>query len=139
VPRREFRAFIARSLDLLEAETPHAYAELARALDGLPLALEVDAEAMLLAFERGRHALRDAAPAPVLLRTTHAAILDLVDGRTSLLAALREERLWLQGAPASLVRFDAALRAYLAGAVRSPSFLPLLADYRRRACDAHAA
>jgi hypothetical protein len=139
VPKLEFREFLARSLDLLGAETPQAHARLAHALDALPLALEVDAEAMLLVFERGRHALRDAAPASVLLRTTRSAILDLVDGRIGLVEALRGERLWLQGAVASLVRVDAALRAYLAGAVRSPSFLPLLADYRRRGCDAHAA
>jgi len=139
VPRREFRDFLARSLELLAAESPQAYAQLARALDALPLALEVDGAAMRLVFEQGHHAVCDAAPAPVLLRTSRPAILDLVDGRVTLIAALRTERLWLQGKPKSLVRFDAALRAYLAGAVRSPSFQPLLADYRRRGRDANAA
>jgi hypothetical protein len=115
VPRLEFRAFLARSLELLGAETPPAYARLARALDGLPLALEVDGEAMCLVFERGHHSVCDAAPAPVLLRTSRPGILDLVDGRVTLIAALRTERLWLQGTPSSLVRFDTALRAYLAG------------------------
>ncbi len=130
--RLEFRDFLEVSLEVLEREVPSAYAGLEGALRDLPLRLEIDGRAMVLAFENGRHALRGAHDAPVCLRTSRDAILDLVEGRLGLVEALREERLWLQGEVAALVRVDEALRVYLAGAVRARGFVPLLDDYRRR-------
>jgi hypothetical protein len=126
----DFRAFLARSLDVLAAQAPAAHAALARQLAPLPLRVEVDGQASVLSFEGGRHRLAAEGDARALLRTTREAILDLVAGRLALLAALRSERLWLQGSPAALVRLDEALRSYLAGAVRAPAFVPLLSAYR---------
>jgi hypothetical protein len=126
----EFRPFLGRSLEVMAAQAPPAYAGLARALAGLPLRLEVDGRCSVLSFADGRHRLADEGEARALLRTDRATILDLVAGRISLLEALRGERLWLQGSPASLVRLDEALRLYLAGAVRAPAFGPLLQAFR---------
>lgn len=128
--RPEFHPFLERSLEVLASQAPAAYAALEGALAGLPLRLEVDGRSSVLSFEEGRHRLAGDGESRVLLRTDRAAILDLVAGRISLVEALRSERLWLQGRPAHLARLDAALRLYLAGAVRAPACAVLLSAYR---------
>ena len=130
MPRRDFRELLGSSLDALRRDVPAAYERLADALAELPLALEVDGVKLRLVFADGEHALQGPGEADVLLKTSRPAILDLVDGRATLVGALRAERLWLQGAPGAVVRFDHALRAYLAGAVRSRAFPELLSEYR---------
>jgi hypothetical protein len=72
------------------------------------------------------------APA-VECRTTRRAILDLVDARTTLMAAVVADRVWLRGSVEDLLAFHDGLMVYLGGAVRSPSFPWLLRQFRAAA------
>lgn len=67
--------------------------------------------------------------ATVEVVTDRTAVLDVIGARRSLLEAVAEDRLFLRGSPAELLRFHDALQAYVAGAVRSRSFPSLLSRY----------
>jgi hypothetical protein len=94
------------------------------------VAISVDNEVVYVAFSPGRVSLRSAGAVGVRARTTRTAILDLVDGRSTLLDAILADRVEIHGDLAELLKFHDALRAYVAGAVRSPGVRPLFARYR---------
>ncbi len=123
-------SFIARSLDAIEHEVPAAWLRLCEALDGRSIRLVVDGEAARLRGRDGGLRLDDGGAAAVDVRTAHATILELLDGRVTLLDALLDDRIVVRGAPEDVLGFHDALICYLHGGVRSPSFRPLLDDYR---------
>lgn len=127
----EFPAFLERSLELLADEVPEAYAALGRSLARCPLGIVIDGSSSVLWFENGRHALARAGARGAELRTTGSVILALVDGDATLLETLRSDALFLRGTTDAIAHLDTALGAYLAGAVRAPSFPRLLDRYRR--------
>ncbi len=134
-PSRDFGALLRRSLDALQAEHPAAYAQLARALGRVAVAVSVAGERSLLTFS-GEHCVAPAPQeisAPVELATDWATLDALLDGKMTLLSAVRNERLYLRGAIADLGRFHEGLMLYLRGAVRCPSFPSLRADVRAAA------
>ena len=130
MPRGPFRRFLERSLELLERQAPVDHRALVRAVAPREVAVVVDGEAVGLAFAGGGVAVAPLARPAVELRTSRAAILELLLGGATLLEAILDDRFFLRGAPGDLVAFDEGFRCYLRGAVRAPSFPSLLRAYR---------
>lgn len=126
----EFRRFLDRSLAVLAVEVPESYRRIAQTLDSLPMCVVVDGEVSVVHFAHGRHVLAVGGSVAGELRTSSPAIVALIDGEIELLDALMSERLYLRGPVDVVVRFERALQAYLAGAVRAPTFPSLLNGYR---------
>lgn len=134
VPERSFARFLLRSLSALRRDLPWIHARLCARLAPRELRLEVDGEG--IGLRCGEDEIRRVEPpcAPAAFaRTDRATILDLVDARLSLLDALLEERLVVQGAIGDVIAFHDGLLIYLHGAVRDPSFPALLRELRRGA------
>jgi hypothetical protein len=135
VPPREtagFAVLLERSLDAIAREAPGAYARVADATGADGVLLAVDAAPFVVRFDaspRTSHRLTSGAAA-VDVRTDRDTILALLEGTLALVDALECERLWIQGRTDAVLRFDAALLAFLDGAVRAPSVLPLLDAFR---------
>ena len=124
-----FRRFLARSLERLAVEAPGHYRALASAVAPRQVVLRVDDEVVGLVVAAASVVVAPALRPAVELRTDRTTLLALVRGG-HLLEAILDDRLFLRGAPADLVAFEAGLRCYLHGAVRAPSLPPLLDAYR---------
>lgn len=124
---RSVCGFLIRSLRLLEKECPEAYAGMCETLASREIALDLAGEPiMALQFEaRTVRALAQPRRPNLHLQTNRQTILDLVQGRATLLQAILRNDLMLRGDVMALADFHAAFLLYVAGAVRSPSF-PLL-------------
>lgn len=126
-----FGAFLLRSFAVMREQAPHAYGTLCATLARRDVRLEVDGEVTVLRFTAhdATAITRDGRPA-IDVRTSRDAILDLIDGRGTLLDAVLADRLLLRGDPDRLLEFHDGLVAYVHGAVRAPSFPGLLREYR---------
>lgn len=134
MPPPDFGAFLQRSLALLAREAPAAEHRLAHALGANVVTFRVDGAPVAVRVEEGRPRVAGARePGHTEVATDPHTILDLVDAKLTLLEALTSERFRLRGSLDAVTGFDAALLAYLDGAVRCPSF-PALLDEFRRAC-----
>ena len=132
MPRSEFGRFLARSFTALEHEHRSAYLRTCRALAGRSVQIEIDSPAVLARFSASAVSVSDAdAAGDLTLGTDKSTVFDLIDGKLTLLEAVRSERMQLRGSVESVADFHDALMIYLDGAVRSPSFPDLLTDYRR--------
>ena len=126
----QFQDFLGRSLGLLAREKPSVYARLCTLLDGMVLSLRIDAASVLVTFKPGATvAGGDSSAAAVRVQCDRRAILDVIDGKSTLEQAVLDDRIELLGSVADLVRFHDGLRMYLNGAVRAPGFAVLLDDY----------
>lgn len=126
-----FRDFLADSFTILRREMPPAYAALCRCLAGHEVTLVVDGESVPVQFESEQALLLSAPVAPIIdVRTTSAAILDLVEACCTLDEAVMADRLLLRGSPRDLLLFHDGLMAYFHGALRAPSFPRLLQSFR---------
>ncbi len=128
-----FATFLRESLELLEREQPDVARRLAACLAHLTVALQVDDEHALLRADGGRIVLAGGAPATpatVVVRTSRATLLELIDGRCSLTDAVLRDAVLLRGEAEDLVRFHDALWLYLQGAVRAPTMPEILRRFR---------
>jgi hypothetical protein len=126
-----FASFLARSLTLLERELPWGYAAVCRALGEREVLIEVDGEKTPVMATGSVLRVERSSRAPVVeCRTSRRAIVDLVDGKMTLVEAVESELVWLSGTVDDLLAFHDGLMAYLGGAVRSPSFVGLLGEFR---------
>lgn len=124
-------AFIGASFVAMREELPEAYFLMCRKLAGLTATLRIDDERIGLVFDRRAVRVgRRHRQADVRVRTSRRAILDILDARTTLQAAVDDGSLQLWGSIANLEAFHDALLIYVRGAVRSPGFGPLLARFR---------
>jgi hypothetical protein len=129
--RTPFASFLGRALAALRSEAPRAFSRLGAAAGRDGVRIDVDGPAVVLRFEGDRFDLApDAGPASVEVRSDRATILALIDGEVRLLDAILDERLGVRGPVDAVLRFDAALTAFLDGAVRAPSLPTLLAAFR---------
>lgn len=126
-----FRDFLDAALAALRRECPPAFSAMAQALGDGATALRVGNEDFVLLSHAGRVETTGRCEATgVEVVTDRATILDLVDARLTLAAAVLDDRLLLRGAVEDLLGFHEALLAFVAGGVRSPSFPALLGEYR---------
>jgi hypothetical protein len=117
---------------LLQDELPWAHRAVSDRLGGRAVLLEVDGETVWVGSAPGRLELRlRPEPASVVLTTSRAAIGSLIRGDDTLLDAVLCSKVELAGTVDDLVAFDAALMAYLHGAVRCPPFADLCDEYLR--------
>lgn len=125
----DFVSFLSASLRVLRDECPTAYEMLSVCLDGVLVAIDVDGERITVTGERGTIS-QVRGDADIELATHRTVILALIDGHDTLLGSILADRVRLRGRPGELVRTFDALAAYLEGAVRSPSLLDLLDEFR---------
>jgi hypothetical protein len=128
-----FAALLETSLAVLSRECPEAYAEICRMLAGYEVAIVLDTEKLALCFEEDGPVVRRSAQQPTVhfIATRHT-LLDLIDAKFTLEFAITRDILHVRGKMNALIQFYEALRLYIHGAVRSPSFPALLSDYRYR-------
>jgi hypothetical protein len=130
---RSFATFVRRALDAIEREVPWVHDALVRAMDATTTII-VDGEPATV--QRGaRGAITVAAEArasDVVCTTNTEAILDLVSGRETLLAAVESDRLHLIGGMDALLVWHDMLQLFLHGAVRARAFDGLLGEFRGR-------
>jgi hypothetical protein len=116
---------------MLSRELPWIHERLCRVLGGREVLIEVDGERAPVLCDGRRVTVIEAPRSPVVeCRTTRRAILDLIEGRMRLDEAVTSERVWLRGGVEDLIAFHDGLMVYLGGAVRSVSFVGLLAELR---------
>ena len=127
----EFAAFLELSLRLLARQAPACYARLAGAGAGDAVRFAVEGQPVRLRFVDGRHRIECGEAAAVEVRSDRATIGAFADGELSLLEAVLAERFSIRGAADAVARFDAALLAFVDGALRSPSFPALFEAFRR--------
>ncbi len=111
-----------RSLRAVRAEAPSAYHAMCEALAKRTIGFRVGAETFSLRGD-GRD-VWVADPGVVVtarVETTARALLDIIDGKTDLLAALLEGRVAARAAADDAAALHEALMAYVHGAVTAPS------------------
>ncbi len=119
-----------RSLACIEQELPEWSARLAaRAPASIDVRVD-DGEAFALVVECDRVSVRSSrAHASVSVALTRPGLRALVDGRRSLLQALRSRDLDLRGRIADLVAAEAALHLFLHAASRALGFSTIAHDW----------
>jgi hypothetical protein len=129
---RVFHRFLAHSLATLAREAPIAWNALVCALAGFVVQLRINGEPLYVGSNEHTLVVEPgvSVESAVQVVASHAAILRLVDGKSTLLEAIMRDELDLIGRPADVARFHDSLVAYVHGAVRSRSHRRLLADYR---------
>jgi hypothetical protein len=126
-----FATFIGASLETLSNEFSTAYHLLYTQLASRSVLLVIDDEAVVLAFDReGAHVLPELGNPTIRLQTSRQTILDVIDARLTLLEAVLEDSIVLQGDTESLAAFHEGLLTYIQGAIRCPSFPALLDHFR---------
>jgi hypothetical protein len=123
------------SLSVLQREQPASYGRLCESLAGLRIEICVDDERMSVAFEPGGHRVAGqiAAPEPAAgarFTASRGAVLDVLDGRISLAAAVLTSRLEAYAPLRRLLELHDALLLYVNAAVRCRSFPALLDRFR---------
>lgn len=110
---------LRESLHHLATDTPSGHRRLADVLGPLRVTIDVDGEVFGL---RGGDTVTVTAPDPadVVIATSRAAILALLDAETSLAAAVDADRVRVRGSLADVLRAYDALVAYVHAAVRAP-------------------
>jgi hypothetical protein len=125
-----FSQFLERSLVLLERGAPRAHRALREHLAGLDLGVSVDREALsLVSGPRAIRVRRGSGQHSTSLRTSRTALRELLEGHTTLLDAILDDRFELRGSAKDLVSVDEAFSVYLQGAVRSPGFPELFSEF----------
>jgi hypothetical protein len=124
-----------RSLRQLAVEVPASYRHLVDTLGSLVVEISItggDGEVFALGADQTRLAVRDGAAesAGARVRTSRAAILDVLDAKLSLVEAVESGRLEVRGSLDDVLRAYDTLIAYGHAAVRAPSVPDLLCALR---------
>jgi hypothetical protein len=125
---------VADSLAALRREVPDAHRRLGDALGVKIVRFHIGAD--VFAIRRlGRDVLvEQSAGAPnVEVETSWTTVIDIVEGRCSLLDSLLERRVAAKGPPDDIASLHQALREYVRGAVRGGSFPDLWRELKRSA------
>jgi hypothetical protein len=126
----QFHDFLERSLELLAREKRAVYSRMCAMLDAMVLSIRIDSAPVVVTFAPDCTVTRGDDPgAMVRVESDRRAILDVIDGNTTLEQAVLDDRILLLGSVPDLVRFHDGLRMYLSGAVRAPGFAVLLDEY----------
>ena len=126
---------LRRALSIVREDVPGAHE---RMMTRAPRMMLVQIDADRLVLTRSADAIevtadeRDGAEAEVRVRATTPTLLGLVDGETTLLAALHDGSIFVAGDVRALAEAHEALVAFLQGAVRTPRMSALLEEVRAR-------
>lgn len=130
-----FSDWIIEGVATVRADCPMAWVALLDAVVGLALEITVGDEPSVWIHRSADELIVGPADPGmpeeqrVHLETSWQVVLELALGKHALLDVLETGALLLRGAPEALLRFDAALNAFLSGAVRSPRFPSLLTAF----------
>ncbi|GEM_PF-5222444 len=128
---RSFGKILDESLRHIRRDVPDAYARLSALLGAAPVAFEVDEDTGVLEFVGGGHRFASTGDGfRVRVETDTQTLVELVDADLSIIEALRRGRLHLRGRAQEIARFDDALHAFMAGAIRSRGTSRLLEELR---------
>lgn len=134
MPQRDFFAFLATSMSVLERESPAGYRALEKRLSGLRALLTSGGVRRVVAFDRsGLTFGDDSGSTDVEVAFEREVVLELVDGVTSLEQAIVDDKLLVRGGVEAVERFYDGICLYVDAAVRSPGVVPLLEQYRETA------
>lgn len=127
----DLRAFVDRSLRVLEHEGREAYAELCRAMDTRRIRVVTDPAPFAIRCDGAHVQTRGAeGDEEIVAAIGGADVLALVDGVLSLEEALRQDRLIVQAdLRDAAIAFDVLL-LYVRAGIRCPSFPALLDSFR---------
>lgn len=129
----DFGDVLAASMARIAEEAPRHHRRLCEVLLGEEVAISVDGRTTVVRFDRGGVTVGGpVGNSSVCVRTSREAILDLADGRVTLLEAVLTDRLELVGHRDAILRFHDGLLVWFHGAVRSPTVEILLDAYRGR-------
>jgi hypothetical protein len=116
-------------LEIVREDVPEAYQRLQRSAPPA-IAITLDQEELCLVSGTAGLEVTAAGSAELRVRTTRRTLLDLIEGRCSLLDALYDETFFVVGDRDLLLAAHEALVAFLQGAVRSPRMPALLHELR---------
>ena len=132
MPQDDFFWFLVKSIDILKQESSAHYLQLSRELKGLRAKISTGMKKQFVYFDNGQFFVTsDAAKPDIEVVIADHTVLNLIDGKFSLEQAILTEAIFLKGSIATLEKYRCALAAFLDGALRAPSFIPLLSHYRR--------
>jgi hypothetical protein len=125
---------LRRALDALERESPWHARALGRSLQGLDLEVELDGERIALRSD-GVRASAVTAEGPGRAGAVRASVglavaLDLIEGRSTVLGALRSGALAVRGPARAVLSGGRCADVFLHGMVRCPSSRALLRELR---------
>jgi hypothetical protein len=125
--------YVESSLEVLSRETPRQFAEFRAQLGAFVVSVSAgDTDSFVLDMSGRPPWVKPFHRAGVNLRLSHSAIRAFAAGELSLEAALDSGRASLDGDAGDVIRLMEALRAWLHGALRSPTLptlrIPLLED-----------
>jgi hypothetical protein len=131
MPSADFFSYLSKSVDLLQHESCENYGRLAAGLNDLRINIRAGTKARVAHFGDGQFIIEPAGGhADIWLEFDEATILHVIDGRSSLEEAVLDGAIFIRGNVQKIETLYSALAAYLDGAMRSPGFPALLADYR---------
>ncbi len=132
MPSADFFSYLSKSLDLLQHESRENYGRLAAGLNDLRINIRAGTRARVAYFGDGQFVIEPAGGhADIWLAFDEGTILHVIDGRSSLEEAVLDGAIFIRGNVQKIETLYSALAAYLDGAMRSPGFPALLADYRQ--------
>lgn len=128
-----FRALLAASFAVMQHECSDAHAQICQTLAAYSVRLTIDGEIVDLMFtgEEILFTAHQEKPA-VIFEATKETLLGLADAKFTLEHAIMSDIIHVRGSMTLLIAFYDALRLYISGGVRCPSFPALLNDYRHR-------
>ncbi len=126
------RSHLDAALAFIEEECPAWSTELARALGGTTVGIELPTESFDVHGGGGRVVTSTRrSDEQVLAKASPAVLRELLRGELSLEDAVVEERILLYGPLEDLERMDDALVAFVNAAVRAPSLAGVLRGFLR--------
>jgi hypothetical protein len=132
MPSADFFSYLSKSLDLLKDESRENYGRLAAELKSLRINIRAGKAARVAYFADGEFAIEAAGEhADIWLEFDEGAILNVIDGKSSLEDAVLDGAIFVRGGVQKIEILYGALVVYLDGAMRSPGFPTLLSNYRQ--------
>jgi len=123
--------FLHDAFSILEDDRLVAYATMSDALKGLVINAEIESEGFHICGEQDPRVVPDVNhKAAVSISMNRAALIDLVDGQTSLMNELRRRRISIRGTSPALLKLARAQHAFTEGAVRTRRMEALFVRFR---------
>lgn len=124
-----FFSFLDAALAAVTREVPLAHQAMSRVLGARIVAIEADGALSSLLLTEDGHRLGVKATASVELRLGGAGLLDILEGRSTLLGSIFDGSITLRGDARDLAAFQQALTLFVQGLARSLSAQGVLRTY----------
>ena len=123
---------LLESLERMREELPEGYRRVCKILSGQIVHLYIDKEPIWVSFSTGAVvSTQQTDETTATVQTSRQTILDVLDGKESLVSAIQSHQLDVRTDIAVMAILHDGLLAYVHGAVRCPSFPAILERFRR--------